>query len=66
MSADPAIIGYHAILIEGGVPAREAAHAAFFVTEYGLDSVTGPGCVTFEPSCGNWNCLNPDLQRVSK
>ena len=58
---------YAAALEATGMPEREVARAFLFAERYGVDSLAGPGCVTFdEPSCGNWDCLNPEHQRVSK
>ncbi len=47
------------------MPEREAARAAFYAKRYGLDALRGEGddCVVFkQPSCGDWNCLNPEHQ----
>jgi len=58
---------YSMMLAATGMEEREVARAAFYANEYGLDSLRGPGCVTFdEPACGDWNCIRPDHQRVSK
>lgn len=63
----PEVEQYANALLATGMEEREVARAAFFVQQYGLASLTGPGCVSFdEPSCANWNCLRPDHQRVSK
>lgn len=67
MNIDPAIENYHAALLDAGMPEREAARAAVFAMAYGLDALNGPGCVAFdEPSCGDWNCIAPSHQRLSK
>jgi hypothetical protein len=63
----PEVEQYAVMLAAAGMEDREVARAAFYAEEYGLDALSGPGCVTFdEPSCGNWNCIKPDHQRVSK
>lgn len=49
-------------LLAAGVPEREAARACIYAEHKGIEALS-VGCVMFaEPSCGNWNCLNPDHQ----
>jgi hypothetical protein len=63
----PNVERYAMMLAATGMEEREVARAAYYAQQYGLDALTGPGCVTFdEPSCGSWNCIRPDHQRVSK
>lgn len=58
---------YAARMAAAGFSEREVARGFYFVQRYGVDSLAGPGHVSFDkPSCGNWNCLNPEHQRVSK
>jgi hypothetical protein len=58
---------YAQMLAATGMEEREVMRAAYYANEYGLDALTGPGCVTFDvPMCLNPDCLRPDHQRVSK
>jgi hypothetical protein len=65
----PEIERYANALERTGMPEREVARAFFYAGAYGLDSLSGDGdgCVRFkEPSCRNWDCLNPEHQRLVK
>lgn len=54
---------YHRALVATGMPEREVARAVLYADQFGLDALTGDGCVVFaEPTCGDWNCLNPTHQ----
>lgn len=58
---------YGELLEHSGMPEREQARAYVYATEYGVEALSGPGCVTFaEPSCGDWNCMNPRHQVLDK
>jgi hypothetical protein len=51
------------MLAATGMPEQEVARAYFYAERYGLTALEGEGCVTFgEPSCGDWNCVNPEHQ----
>jgi hypothetical protein len=60
----PEVEEYANRLLQSGMEEREAARAALYAEKYGLESLSrGNDCVVFdEPSCGNWNCLNPEHQ----
>ena len=51
-----------------GMPYREAARAGEYARRYGLDAMSAGGsdqCLGFdEPDCGDWNCINPEHQRL--
>ena len=54
-------------LTAAGMHPREVARAGEYAFRYGLDALNGDGfhCLGFgEPDCGNWNCLNPEHQRL--
>lgn len=54
-------------LVASGMPYREVARAGEYALRYGLDALMGDGekCLGFdEPECGDWNCLNPQHQRL--
>lgn len=62
----PDVLRYSDALTATGMDEREVARASLFAAAYGLDALTGDGCVSFkEPSCRNWNCLNPEHQRLA-
>lgn len=55
---------YADALLAAGWPESEVARAYFYVTTFGMKSVS-KGCASFaEPSCGDWNCVKPDHQRL--
>lgn len=54
---------YAQALAATGMPEREVARAYFYAERYGLDALTGPGCIEFgKPTCADWNCVNPEHQ----
>lgn len=53
-------------LTDAGMPEREIARAFFYADKYGLDALRGEFCDEFaEPKCGDWNCLNPEHQKLN-
>ena len=61
----PEQAAYAEKLLAAGLPEREAARAYFYVVEYGMEALSTKDnrCVTFTtPTCGDWNCMNPDHQ----
>lgn len=62
------VLRYADALYESGMDEREVARAYLYAGTYGLSAVAdAEGCVTFkEPSCCDWNCLNPEHQRLVK
>ena len=48
-----------------GMAEREVARAFFYADHFGLAALSGDECVEFdEPTCANWDCLNPLHQRL--
>lgn len=68
MELSEGVIQYGERLAALGIPDREVARAMLYAHCYGLESLSGVGCVTFDlpPMCGNDDCLAPDHQRVSR
>lgn len=65
MNLNPDVERYASALLATGMEEREVARAAFYVQAYGFASLDSSDCVVFaEPSCKNWNCLNPEHQRL--
>lgn len=65
--ADPAVIEYAGLLFNSGMEPRECYRAALYAEANGMASLAPPGneCVHFdEPTCGEWDCLNPAHQVV--
>jgi hypothetical protein len=70
---ESAIGAYADALLAKGVPAREVARAALFAESHGLEALAGPDDasehthVTFaKPTCGNWDCLHPEHQTLTR
>ncbi len=64
---DP-IDAYADALLATGMPEREVARACFYAQHYGLEALNrGGDCLVFaEPTCANWNCLNPEHQVLTE
>jgi len=69
---ESAIGAYADALLAKGVPEREVARAALFAESHGLEALAGPddapehAHVSFaKPTCGDWDCLNPEHQTLS-
>jgi hypothetical protein len=62
------VVEYARLLFGSGMDAREAYRAALYAQRFGMAALKPEDpamCVHFdEPSCVNWNCLNPEHQVV--
>lgn len=58
---------YGALLTRAGNHPREVDRAVAYVTAYGFEAMDSPGCVVFRtPTCGDWNCINPEHQDLGE
>ena len=57
---------YANVLEASGMEERDVARAVIYLDHYGMHAMDGiDKCISFdEPSCGNWNCMNPTHQRL--
>ena len=58
---------YMTMLSAAGMDDREVTRAGFYAQKYGLKALSNNGnhCVVFtEPTCGDWNCVKPDHQKL--
>lgn len=63
-----AIERYGEMMLASGMDEREVARGVYYAQRYGLAALSGGddnACVVFdEPTCGDWNCINPEHQRL--
>jgi len=58
---------YAQMLAASGMDEREVARGFFYAQRYGLEAMESSGCVLFaEPSCGDWDCVNPEHQVLDR